>query len=105
MCYRETAHYVILCDRCGLGAPEGTGWATPSLADQAALEAGWEMTATEHLCPLCAIAMATGELDEAGGAVPDRPAMQPPADGPSRRPDVCWAPAATAAARSWEESR
>ncbi len=23
MCYRETAHYVVLCDRCGLAAPEG----------------------------------------------------------------------------------
>ena len=29
MCYLETAHYVVLCDRCGLAAPEGTGWWTP----------------------------------------------------------------------------
>lgn len=101
MCYRETAHYVVLCDRCGLGAPEGTGWWTPSIADQAALEAGWEMTATEHLCPGCVIA---GHTDETGGAAADRPPLPPPA-GAQRPPDVCWSPYTAAAARSREESR
>lgn len=101
MCYRETAHYVVLCDRCGLAAPEGTGWWTPSIADQAALDAGWEMTATEHLCPECVIA---GVTDEAGGGAAERPALPPPG-GAQRRPDVCWSPPACAAARSWEESR
>jgi len=102
MCYRETAHYVVLCDRCGLAAPEGTGWWTPSIADQAALEAGWEMTATEHLCPACVIA---GQTDEAGGAAADRPALPPPPVRALGRPDICWSPSAAAAARSWEESR
>lgn len=101
MCYRETAHYVVLCDRCGLVAPEGTGWWTPSIADQAALEAGWEMTATEHLCPGCVIA---GHTDEAGGAAADRPLL-PPTAGAQRPPDVCWSPYTAAAARSREESR
>ena len=96
MCYRETAHYVVLCDRCGLAAPEGTGWWTPSLADRAALEAGWEMTTTEHLCPACAIDAMT---DEAGGAGPDRPAL-PPVVGPASRPDICWPPSTPAAART-----
>ena len=101
MCYRETAHYVVLCDRCGLAAPEGTGWWTPTLADRAALEAGWEMTQTEHLCPTCAIAEMT---EETGGAGPDRPAL-PPVRCPAPRPDIGWPPSTTAAARSWEESR
>ncbi len=97
MCYRETAHYVVLCDRCGLAAPEGTGWWTPSHADHAALEAGWEMTTTEHLCPTCAIAEVT---DESGGAVAHRPAV-----GSSTGPDICWPPFSAPAARSPEESR
>lgn len=101
MCYRETAHYVVLCDRCGLAAPEGTGWWTPSHADRAALEAGWEMTPTEHLCPACAIASVT---DDAGEAGQDRPAL-PPVVGSPTRPDICWPPSTAAAARSWEESR
>ena len=33
MCYRLTSHYLVLCDRCGLTAPEGAGWTTPSCAD------------------------------------------------------------------------
>jgi hypothetical protein len=101
MCYRETAHYVVLCDRCGLAAPEGTGWWTPSHADRAALEAGWEMTTTEHLCPTCAVAEVT---DEAGGAGAHRPAL-PPTLGPSTGPDICWPPFSAHAARSPEESR
>ena len=74
MCYRETAHYVVLCDHCGLAAPEGTGWWTPSHADRAALEAGWNMTATEHLCPACATASVTvnGTDQERPGAAADR---------------------------------
>lgn len=64
MCYRETAHYVVLCDRCGLTAPEGAGWSTPSYADEAALEAGWAMTMTEHLCPACALAAMPDDLED-----------------------------------------
>lgn len=64
MCYRETAHYVVLCDRCGLTAPEGAGWSTPSYADVAALEAGWAMTMTEHLCPDCALAAGPDDLED-----------------------------------------
>jgi hypothetical protein len=101
MCYRETAHYVVLCDRCGQAAPEGTGWWTPSHADRAALEAGWAMTTTEHLCPTCAVAEATGEP---GGADAYRPAL-PPAVGSSTGPDICWPPFSASAARSPEESR
>lgn len=91
MCYREAAYYVVLCDRCALAAPEGMGWWTPSLADRAALEAGWEMTATEHLCPACAITSVTEE-----GAPQDRPDMSVVV-GPAPLPDICW-PASTAAA-------
>lgn len=83
MCYRETAHYVVLCDRCGLTAPEGAGWSTPSYADEAALEAGWAMTMTEHLCPACSlVAMPDdhdgdlGDLDGVTFAGP-RPALTP----------------------------
>lgn len=101
MCYREAAHYVVLCDRCGLAAPEGTGWWTPSLADRAALEAGWEMTRTEHLCPTCASAE---NPEGPGGAGPDRPALEPVL-GPAPRPDVCWPPSSAAATRSREGSR
>lgn len=101
MCYRETAHYVVLCDRCGRAAPEGTGWWTPSHADRAALEAGWGMTTTEHLCPTCAIAEVT---DEAGGAVAHRPAL-PPTVRFSTGPDIYWPPASATAAHSREESR
>lgn len=101
MCYRETAHYVVLCDRCGRAAPEGTGWWTPSHADRAALEAGWEMTTTEHLCPTCAIAEVT---DEAGGAVAHQPAL-PPTVRFSTGPDIYWPPASATAAHSREESR
>jgi hypothetical protein len=72
MCYRETAHYVVLCDRCGLAAPEGTGWWTPSHADRAALEAGWEMTPTEHLCPTCALGAVTDDAGEVGRVRPAR---------------------------------
>lgn len=64
MCYRLTSHYLVLCDRCGLTAPEGDGWTTPSYADEAALEAGWAMTMTEHLCPSCAIAAVPDDLDD-----------------------------------------
>lgn len=53
MCYRLTSHYQVICDRCGLTAPEVEGWSTPTAADEAALSAGWEMTTTEHLCPAC----------------------------------------------------
>lgn len=63
MCYRETAHYVVLCDHCGLTGPEGAGWSTPSYADEAALAAGWAMTMTEHLCPTCALAAMPDDLD------------------------------------------
>lgn len=101
MCYRETAHYVVLCDRCGLAAPEGTGWWTPSHADQAALEAGWDMTPTEHLCPTCAIA---DVAEDACGALGGRPALPPPV-GSSTRPDISWPPSSAATTRSWEESR
>lgn len=102
MCYRETSHYVVLCDRCGVAAPEGTGWWTPTLADRAALEAGWEMTPTEHLCPGCMLGEVT---DDPGGGGAGRPAL-PPVAGSSSRPDVCWPPPASpAAARSWQESR
>jgi hypothetical protein len=97
MCYRETAHYVVLCDRCGRAAPEGTGWWTPSHADRAALEAGWEMTTTEHLCPTCAVAEVT---DEAGGG-----GAHPPAVGSSTGPDIYWPPFSAPTARSREESR
>jgi len=61
MCYRQTSHFLVLCDRCGLTAPERAGWSTPSAADEAALEAGWEMTMTEHLCPVCLLATLPGE--------------------------------------------
>jgi len=61
MCYRQTSHYLVLCDQCGLTAPEGEGWSTPSSADEAALEAGWEMTMTEHLCPACVVAAMPGD--------------------------------------------
>ena len=64
MCYRETAHYVVLCDRCGLTAPEDAGWSTPSYADEAALEAGGAMTMTEHLCPACALAAMPDDLED-----------------------------------------
>ena len=99
MCYRETALYVVLCDHCGLAAPEGTGWWTPSHADRAALEAGWNMTATEHLCPACATASVTED-----GTDQDRPAL-PPIVASSRRPDICWPPSSAAAARAWDEPR
>ena len=94
MCYRLTSHYLVLCDRCGLTAPEGAGWTTPSCADEAALEAGWAMTMTEHLCPACAIASMLAdrddELDEMedldGVAVPGpRPALSPTAAGSEGR--------------------
>ncbi|MFZ2503963.1 MAG: hypothetical protein WAW88_14965 [Nocardioides sp.] len=99
MCYRETALYVVLCDHCGLAAPEGTGWWTPSHADRAALEAGWDMTSTEHLCPTCATASVTEE-----GADQDRPALLPVV-GSSTRSDICWPPCSVAAARAWDEPR
>lgn len=99
MCYRETAHYVVMCDNCGLAAPEGTGWWTPSHADRAALEAGWNMTATEHLCPACATASVTEE-----GTDQERPAL-PPIVAPSMRPDICWPPSSVTAARAWDEPR
>jgi hypothetical protein len=105
MSYRETMHYVVLCDHCGLAAPEGTDCTTPTLADEAALEAGWEMTATEHLCPGCAVALATTGSDGSGGAGPDRPAIQPSNATPPRHPDVSGSRAVTARPRSWEESR
>lgn len=101
MCYRETAHYVVLCDRCGLAAPEGMGWWTPSHAGRAALEAGWEMTPTEHLCPTCALGAVTDDPGEVGRV---RPAL-PQVAGSSTRPDICWPPSSAAGARSWEESR
>lgn len=99
MCYRETAHYVVLCDRCGLAAPEGTGWWTPSHADRAALEAGWDMTPIEHLCPTCATASVTEE-----GADQDRSALLPVV-GSSTKSDICWPPSSVAAARAWREPR
>lgn len=105
MSYRETMHYVVLCDHCGLTAPEGTDCTTPTLADEAALEAGWEMTATEHLCTGCAIALGTTEFDGTGGARPYRPAIQPSSAAPPRRPATSGSRAVTARARSWEESR
>lgn len=100
MCYRQTAHYVVLCDRCGLAAPEGTGWWTPSIADQAALQAGWEMTSTEHLCPACLVVDLT---DDAGTATIDRPPLPPPV-GAQKHPDISWPPAPATATHSWEES-
>ena len=106
MAYRETCRYIVLCDRCGCAAPEGTaGWWTPAIADQAALEAGWVMTTTEHLCPQCQ----PGEVPEdpsGRDAVPagHRPGIRPAVGEPSR-PDVCWPPSSPAAANSWEESR
>lgn len=102
MCYRETAHYVVLCDRCGLAAPEGTGWWTPTHADRAALEAGWEMTATEHLCPTCAIADVTD--NDTGAASQERPAL-PPATETSTLADLCWPASSTGAVRSWAQTR
>lgn len=111
MCYRETAHYVVLCDRCGLAAPEGTGWWTPSHADRAALEAGWEISLTEHLCPLCAprsthAPSSTADVaDDAAGAVNRERAALPPAVETSTRLDICWPPPSAGAARSREESR
>lgn len=106
MCYREATHYTVLCDHCGLTAPAGTGWRTPSHADRAALDAGWEMTWTEHLCPLCAIVVAAIEVDGAGGVGPDRvPLWVPAAPSRARRPDICWPPDSTAAPSSWGQMR
>lgn len=76
---------VVLCDRCSLAAPEGTGWWTPSVADRAALDAGWEMTPTEHLCPACASA----KLDEAEGGDQHLSSLPVTAE-PVSQPDVCW---------------
>lgn len=89
MCYRETAHYVVLCDRCGLTAPEGAGWSTPSYADEAALEAGWAMTMTERLCPGCALAAMPDDfedLDDLDGVAfaGPRPALTPSVAGSGR---------------------
>ena len=64
-----------------------------------ALEAGWNMTATEHLCPACATASVTEE-----GTEQDRPAL-PPIVAPSMRPDICWPVSSVAAARAWDEPR
>jgi hypothetical protein len=83
MCYRQTSHYLVLCDRCGLTAPEGPGWSTPSTADEAALEAGWEMTMTEHLCPDCALAATT---DEPGDDLLDPTAVSTPGERPALTP-------------------
>jgi len=105
MSYRETMHYVVLCDHCGLVAPEGTEGTTPTLADVAALEAGWEMTATEHLCPSCAGALAIADFGGSGGVGPDRPAIQPPNAAAPRHPDVSGSRAVAGRARSCEEPR
>ena len=103
MAYRETYRYVVLCDRCGLTAPEGTGWWTPEIADRGATEAGWVITRTEHLCPACS---AVEAADEDGGVepAPARPGLAP-VPGPPPRPEVCWPRSSQAAAHSWEESR
>ena len=90
MCYRENVFYVVLCDRCGQAAPEGTGWWTPSLADRAATGAGWEITRTEHACPQC---VASDRKPPLGSEL--KPGLAGEADdGPSSssRLDVCWPP-------------
>lgn len=83
MAYREACSYVVLCDGCGLAGPEGTGWRTPGIADQAALRTGWAITTTEHLCPACAVSRAAG----VGDLVSDPEALT---QEPPSRPDVCW---------------
>ncbi len=86
MCYRQTSHYLVLCDRCGLSGPEGPGWSTPSYADEAALEVGWEMTMTEHLCPDCARAALPDQLDEDLRGLAEARALLPPAAEHCRHP-------------------
>lgn len=86
MCYRLTSHYLVLCDRCGLTAPEGAGWASPSYADEAALEAGWAMTMTEHLCPACAIAAMSDGLDDELDEMKDRAGVTLPGRRPALIP-------------------
>jgi hypothetical protein len=102
MAYRETYCYVVLCDRCSATAPEGTGWRTPAIADRAAIEAGWEMTRTEHLCPACSVLEAS-EPDGGVDPVTAGPAL-PPAPTSVTRPDVCWPPGSPAH-RAWEGTR
>jgi len=100
MAYRETYCYVVLCDRCGVTAPEGSGWWTPAIADRAAIEAGWVMTRTDHLCPACS---AFEACDQDGGVdpVPARPALM---SVPGSH-DVCWPPSSPAADQAWEGTR
>jgi hypothetical protein len=105
MAYREVYRYGVLCDRCGGGAPEGpSGWWTPAIADRAAIEAGWVITRTEHLCPLCQSVEAPDDVAglDSVSSVP-RPALRPAASA-SSRPDVCWPASSPAADQSWEGS-
>ncbi|GAB3201790.1 hypothetical protein GCM10027062_24830 [Nocardioides hungaricus] len=104
MAYRETYSYVVLCDRCGVTAPEGTGWWTPAIADRAAIEAGWVMTRTEHLCPSCSAVEAGDEGEGAAERCPSRAALRPSPE-PARRTDVCWPPSSPAADQAWEGTR
>lgn len=104
MAYREVSFYVVVCDYCGIVAPDGgtAGWWTPTIADHAALEAGWALTATEHLCPVCRPLERQVDVADAadGGAASEpRPAIRPASPAPPR-PDVCWPPSPSPPASS-----
>lgn len=103
MGYRETCQYVVLCDRCGLTVPEATGWRTPAIADQAALAAGWSITRTEHLCPVCTKVDAGSE--DGGVRTASASPMLAPATGSPRRHDVCWPPSQPSSDQAWERNR
>lgn len=94
MAYREVSLYVVVCDHCGIVAPDGgtAGWWTPSIADRAALEAGWALTATEHLCPVCRpLEQHADAADGDAASSEPRPAIRPASPAPPRA-DVCWPP-------------
>lgn len=96
MAYRETCCYSVLCDGCGITAPEGTGWRTPDIADRAALEAGWVITPRTHLCLCCCTAPNTSPNSDLVVEVdPDsvRPGLAPAtATAAPDRMDLCWPP-------------
>ena len=94
MAYRETCCYSVLCDGCGITAPEGTGWRTPDIADQAALEAGWVITPRQHLCLCCGVLPAAPSIDPEEELDPVRPALAPSAAAPAGHMDLCWPPVA-----------
>lgn len=107
MAYREVYLYVVLCDHCGIVAPDGgtAGWWTPASADHAALEAGWAITATEHRCPVCRPIESQDGLAAADTvASGPRPALRPAQAAPRR--DVCWTPTPPAHSQAtWEKPR